>query len=118
MKPKNIKALHNQSRELSVRPISKDLFLVESRSNPRGQYIVTVRFSGEETVHARCTCPWAAHHGIACSHVLAVLDQLASIKDRRLSFWVNAEDAKRQKHRTFLLAGRGDDGVWITSRSA
>lgn len=118
MKPKNIKDLHNQGRDLTVRPIAKDLFVVESRSNPRGQYIVTVRFSGDQTVHARCTCPWAAHQGIACSHVLRVLDHLAGLKERKLSFWLNVEDAKRQKHRTFLLAGRGDDGVWITSRSA
>lgn len=118
MKPRNIKDLHHQSRDLSVRPIAKDMFVVESRSNPRGQHVVTVRFSGDQTVHARCTCPWAAHQGIACSHVLAVLDKLAELKDRKLSYWLDVDDAKRQKHRTFFLPGKGDDGVWITSRSA
>ncbi|NDJ85424.1 MAG: SWIM zinc finger family protein [Chloroflexi bacterium] len=119
MKPTNIKDLQSQSRNLTVRRVDRDTFVVESLSNPRGNHIVTVRFGDANTVYARCTCPWAKNHGVACSHVIAALEYLAGLKGRRLSFWLTQEDANRQKHRTFYLAGgrNRQEGVWITSRT-
>ncbi len=122
MRPKHIKQLQTQSRQLTVRRVDHHTFVVESVSNPNANHIVTVRFDKDGTVRARCTCPWAINRGVACTHVMAALEYLASRKGRTLSFWLSDEDAYRQKHRIFYLAGGsrdvGDSGVWITSRSA
>lgn len=119
MKPKNIKELQLESRRLRARRVDRHTYVVESRTNPQANHVVMVRFDDDGTVFTRCTCPWALHNGIACSHVLAALEYMASRKGRRLSFWLNHEDAQRQKHRTFYMAGTSkNDGVWITSRSA
>jgi uncharacterized Zn finger protein len=118
MKPTNIKQLHMQSRRLRVHPVSRDTYAVESTTNPAANHIVTVYFGQDDSVHARCTCPWALNSGIACSHVLATLEYLASRKGRRLSFWLDEADARRQKHRTFrLIDAREEGNVWITSRA-
>lgn len=118
MKPKHIKRIQSRSRRLKVRQVSRDTFVVTSISSPVAHHIVSVTFGTDATVRARCTCPWAINHGIACAHVMAALEYLASRKERTLSFWSNVEDARRQKHRLFLLTGDNSDGVWITSRSA
>lgn len=121
MKPTNIKALQAQSRHLRARLVDKHTVVVESASNPRANHVVTVRFGADGRVYARCTCPWALHNGIACTHVMAALEYLASLKDRTLSFWPTHADALRQKHRVFYLSdgsGEGEEGgVWITSRA-
>lgn len=120
MRPKYIKRLQAESKRLHVRRVDRQTYAVESTTNPLAQHIVTVRFGPHNTVHARCTCPWAINRGVACSHVMATLDHLAGQKGRRLSFWLTQEDAERQKHRTFYLAGASheEEGVWITSRPA
>jgi hypothetical protein len=119
MLPKNIKQLQSQSRELQARRVDRNTVVVESTSNPMANHVVTVRFDDDEhTISTRCTCPWAIHNGVACSHVMAALEYLASLKDRTLSFWLTEEAARRQKHRTFFLRGTNGEGVWITSRPA
>jgi hypothetical protein len=123
MKPTNIKRLQQQSRRLRVRRVDRNTYAVDSLSNPLANHIVTVYFSQNDVVHARCTCPWALNHGVACSHVMAALDFLASRKGRTLSFWSSSEEARRQKQRVFFLEGENrldgsPEGVWITSRSA
>lgn len=120
MKPKNLKQIQSQSKGLRVRRVDRGTYVVESVSNPAANHIVTVRFGAGGAVHARCTCPWALHSGIACSHVVATLEYLAGRKGRRLSFWPTEGDARRQKHRTFRLVDSRDSngGVWITSRGA
>lgn len=119
MTPKNIKQLQQQSRKLRARRVDRNTYVVESNSNPQANHVVMVHFEKDGTVHTRCTCPWAIHNGVACSHVLAALEYMASQKGRKLSFWLSHEDAERQKHRTFYLSGAGKaEGVWITSRSA
>lgn len=118
MKPRNIKQLQQQSKRLRVRRVGKHTLVVESVSNPIANHIVTVTFGPDHTIHARCTCEWAINRGVACSHVMAALDYLASTKQRKLSFWRDRSDAERQKHRLFYLSGGSDDGVWITSRTA
>lgn len=118
MIPKNIKHLQAQSRRLQARFVDKNTLVVSSVSNPEANHVVTVNFGRHDEIQARCTCPWAMHNGIACSHVMAALEYLASFKERRLSFWSNPEDARRQKQRVFVLKSqRGGEGVWITSRS-
>ncbi len=118
MKPKYIKQLQAQSRRLQARRVDHDTFVVESVSNPVANHVVTVKFEHDGTIHTRCTCEWAINQGIACSHVMAALEHLASIRGRTLSFWLTEEEAKRQKQRVFYLAGgRHEDGVWITSRA-
>jgi len=117
MIPTNIKSLQHESRRLRVREVDRNTFVVQSTTNPSANHIVTVCFGPHgETVHARCTCAWAMHNGIACTHVMAALEHLAAYKDRTLSFWQTEADARRQKQRVFQLTN-GRDGVWITSRN-
>lgn len=117
MKPINIKKIQRRSRDLQVRQVDRQTFVVDSATNPIAHHIVTVRFGRDQSVHARCTCQWALYEGVACQHVLAALDYLARRKGRRLSFWLNEEEAERQKHRLFYLHGpHNNDGIWITSR--
>ena len=122
MKPKNIKQLQAQSRQLRARRVDRHTLVVQSTSNPVANHIVTVEFNEDDVLHARCTCQWALNRGIACTHVMAALEYLASIKNRNLSFWATQEEARRQKQRVFYLSGNGrtpdpDNGVWITSRA-
>lgn len=118
MKPKNIKQLQSQSKKLRVWMVNRHTYAVESKTKNSALHLVTVRFERGGVVHARCTCPWAQHSGVACSHVMAALDYLANQKGRTLSFWQSEEDAQRQKHRVFRLGGDENGGVWITSRSS
>jgi hypothetical protein len=118
MKPRNIKQLQNRSKELYVNRINRNTLVVSSKSNPVANHIVTVYFGDEGEVHARCTCTWAVNGGIACAHVMAALEHLAALRQRKLSFWENREEARRQKHRVFHIAGSREDRVWITSRTA
>ena len=121
--PKNIKNLQDASRDLMARYVDKNTYVVESRTNPAANHIVTVTFDDEgRTVKARCTCAWANFNGIACSHVLAALEYMASQKERTLSFWNDENEARRQKHKLFKLIGKADNkdqsNIWITSRGA
>ena len=107
---------------MNARRVDRHTLVVQSTSNPAGNHIVTVEFGDEGMIQARCTCQWAVNRGIACSHVMAALEYLASMKKRTLSFWPTKEEAERQKHRVFYLAGAernhdSEDGVWITSRT-
>lgn len=119
--PKNIKNLQNTSRDLTAHRINKHSYSVESQTKPNSNYVVTVVFDDNgRTVEAHCSCTWANFNGIACSHVLATLEFMASQKERTLSFWNDENEARRQKHRLFKLVGKIDDkdqsNVWITSR--
>lgn len=122
MKPVNIKNLQARARDLHVRvfdparPGEAYTAVVESSSQSTFNQIVTIRFVSAEIINARCTCTWAQYGGVACTHVLAALNALASRKRRALSFWLTSEDAHRQKQRVFKLIGAGGTDVWITSR--
>lgn len=121
--PKNIKNLQDASRDLMAYRVDKHRYSVKSRTNQNAKHIVTVTFDDDgRTVEARCTCAWANFNGIACSHVLATLEYMASQKERTLSFWNDENEARRQKHRLFKLVGKADDkdqsNIWITSRGA
>lgn len=121
MKPVNIKEIQDKSRTLGVRlfdparPGDPYTAVVESTTNPAFNQVVTLRFSKNGDIRARCTCTWARFGGVACAHVLAALNRLAERKGRTLSFWLTPEDAGRQKHRLLRLVG--DDGyIFVTSR--
>ena len=120
--PKNIKQLQEHSRDLQARRVDRHTYVVASASDPTANHIVTINIKDDgRTLEARCTCQWARYQGIACSHVLATLEYMASLKERTLSFWKDEDSARRQKHRLFYLSGRNDDGnegIWITSRGA
>lgn len=122
--PKNIKELQHVSRDLTTKRIDFNTYAVVSRTNPESAYLVNVTFDDEGyTVQADCNCQWATFNGIACSHVLATLEFMASQKNRTLSFWNEESRARRQKHRLFKLVGnttqnRDQSHVWITSRNA
>lgn len=121
MKPTNIKHLQVRARQLQAHIIDRRTIAVASTTTPSANHIVTLDYDSEGTIRAHCTCPWALNGGIACSHVLAALDALAARRGRALSFWNSRAEARRQKHRTFRLAGNtstDEDGLWITSRSA
>jgi uncharacterized Zn finger protein len=118
--PSNIKELQNKSRDLQARRVDSQTYVVASTTSPTAHHVVTIHFdkAGRE-FKARCTCAWAEHNGIACSHVLAALEYMASLKRRTLSFWTDEEAARRQRHRLFhLVGGNPKEAVWITSRSA
>lgn len=119
MKPKNIKALQSESRDLQVRVVNRRTLVVESLSDPQGAHIVEVDFRPNNTVHAQCTCEWSQFRGVACKHVMAALEFLAEQKGRTLSFWLSVDDARRQKHRTFTLVhgNQRTQPIWITSRT-
>ncbi len=116
MKPHDIKKLQKRSRGMEVRRVSGNTLVVFSRTNPHLLHTVTVTWDKEQGgIRARCTCPWAQHGGAACSHVLAALNRIAAEQRRAISFWLNAEDARRQRHRVLTLKA-GDGDVYITSR--
>src|SRR5215217_7945913 len=99
MKPRQLKLLQNKSKKLDVRVIRPDengvfVVVVGSRSNAVLNRIVTVKFNEDDTIVARCTCMWAQHGGMACSHVIAALSKLAERKQRMLRFWATPEEAK------------------------
>ena len=119
MRPKEIKRLQAQARQLRARAITPDMLIVESRRNPNAHHIVTIETEPDGSLRARCTCPWAQNGGYGCSHVMAALQHLAGSRHRILSFWLDKEDAERQRHRMLHLAGDrrdGDNGIWITTR--
>lgn len=117
MKPKNIKNLQGRARNLKAHILNRNVIVVESTTTPTANHVVTVEYDSEGTIHTRCTCPWAMNGGMGCAHTLAALEALAARRGRALSFWESHDEARRQKHRTFFLAGRRkDEGLWITSR--
>ncbi len=117
MHPREIKKLQSRSRNLRVKQIAPNTLVVTSRSNPYANHIVSIETGAEETIRARCTCPWAQNGGYGCSHVLAALSFLASRQKRALSFWLDLADAQRQRHRILTLAGfEGDGAIYITTR--
>jgi len=125
MRPKELHRLKEKGKRMSVRIIAPDMSntpytaIVGSTSNAAYNHFVTVRFEPNGTIVARCTCPWAAHGGIACSHVMAALTRLAEKKQRTLSFWPTHEDAARQKHAMFSLTDNtSGEKIWVTSRRA
>ena len=125
MRPSQLKVLQAKSKRLHAQMITSHheekafVMIVGSRSNAALNRVVTVRFQPDGTIYARCTCQWAEHGGIACSHVIAALNKLAEHKQRRLSYWLTSEEAHRQKKALFQLTGdQASDLVWITSRSA
>jgi hypothetical protein len=122
-KPTQIKALQAKSKRLTAyllkqqHPGDAHVVLVASSSNPALSFVVMIKFEENGTVHARCTCEWARHGGVACSHVICALSKLASVKKRSLSFWLTPEEAQRQKQSLFRL-NAGKEDIWITSRAA
>lgn len=119
MKPREIKKLQRLARNLTVKQLSPTVLLVHSKSSPHGHHIVTVERQADNTLRARCSCPWAQHGGYGCSHVMAALAYLAEARQRSVSFWSTKDDAERQRNRILHLAGdlRDDDsGLWITTR--
>jgi hypothetical protein len=122
-KPTKIKALQAKSKRLTAYVLKQQsasdphVVLVTSSSNPALSFVVMIKFGQDGTIHARCTCEWARHGGIACSHVIAALSKLASTKKRTLSFWLTPEEAHRQKQSLFRL-NAGAENIWITSRAA
>src|SRR5262245_9177010 len=122
-KPTRIKALQAKSKRLTAYVLRQQqandphVVLVTSNSNPALSFVVMIKFERNGVIHARCTCEWARHGGVACSHVIAALSKLASTKRRILSFWLTPEEAERQKQSLFRL-NAGSEDVWITSRAA
>jgi hypothetical protein len=118
MLPKHIKQVQARSRKLEARVISPYSVIVDSGSEPPGRYAVSVRYQGGQ-IRTTCTCSWSSHSGVACSHVMAALEALASRRGRTLSYWLTEDEARRQRHRRFFLTRGGmQGGVWITSRPA
>lgn len=119
MRPQHIKQLQHRSRDLRVGRVNETTFAVDSATDPDQRYIVKLVPDRKGRIHSSCTCTWGRFKGVACSHVMATLNHVAEQKGRKLSFWENEEDAKRQKNRIFELAGSNNaDYVWITSRAS
>ena len=122
MRPKKIKDLQARSKKLLVRVIDPEvpgdpyIMVVTSATNRYLSRIVAVKFGRDGTISARCTCQWAQHGGLGCTHVIAALSKLAARKKRALSFWLTPEDAHRQKQHLFRLGDGTAENIWITSR--
>ncbi len=119
MKPTKIKKLQARSKNLRARIVAPNTLVVTSRSNPYAHHIVTLETEPDGSIHARCTCPWAQNGGYGCSHVMAALNHVAAKQQRVLSFWLDIDEAKRQRHRILRLAGANRDGaIYMTTRPA
>lgn len=116
--PKNLRDLRERSKHLTATILNAHTVIVSSDSNAVANHLVTLKYNAGAIISARCTCPWAQHGGVACSHVIAALERLAEYKGRKLSFWHSRAEAERQKKRTFRISGRQNEDVWITSRTA
>jgi uncharacterized Zn finger protein len=122
MRPKKIKDLQARSKKLMVRimdPLEPDdpyVMIVNSGTNPYLSRVVTIKFGRDGTISARCTCQWAQHGGMGCTHVIAALSKLAARKKRALSFWLTPEEAQRQKQHLLRLSDGRTENIWITSR--
>jgi uncharacterized Zn finger protein len=120
MKPTQIKQLQTKSKALEVKVLRPshpgEPFQALVQSSSTLSHLVTVRFTRDGSIDASCTCAWAEHGGVGCSHVIAVLSKLAHLKQSSLSFWATQEEARRQKRRMFRLVGKQGEGLWITSR--
>lgn len=118
MLPKHIKQVQRRSRHLHARQVGRQTIVVDSATEAPGRHAVTIRYDPQsDTITAYCTCNWSNYNGVACSHVMAALEMLASRKGRSLSYWLTEDEARRQRHKRFFLTRGGDDeGVWITSR--
>src|SRR5258708_33702846 len=95
-KPTRIKALQAKSKRLTAyvlkqqHPGDPHVVLVASSSNPALSFIVAIKFEEDGRVHARCTCEWARHGGVACSHGVCGPPQITSTQERVCSFVLNA----------------------------
>lgn len=117
MKPNSLKGQQGRSRNLKAHIVNRNLIVVSSTTTPTANHVVTVEYDKQGVIHTRCTCIWAMNGNIGCTHTVAALEALAAKRGRALSFWETKDQARRQKHRTFYLAGkRADEGLWITSR--
>jgi uncharacterized Zn finger protein len=122
MRPKKIKDLQARSKKLMVRimdpvePGDPYIMIVNSGTNPYLSRVVTIKFGHDGTISARCTCQWAQHGGMGCTHVIAALSKLAARKKRALSFWLTPEEAHRQKQHLLRLSDGRTENIWITSR--
>jgi uncharacterized Zn finger protein len=94
-----LKALQRESRHLDVVPLTTDetRYHVSSGSTPGRYYEVRIN---PATLEGSCSCPWAAHGGVNCKHVLAVL-RAHYAPQGQLSFWQRRQDARRQ-HRPVI----------------
>ena len=115
MKPRHLKLLHQKAKRLKTIIIDSNTVLVQSQKTPN--HIVTLRPRRDGRIEAHCTCAWALHGGIACSHVLAALTVLAAQKKRQVSFWLTPEEAQRQRHHILQVTGEKGSSIWLTSRS-
>jgi len=115
-KIKSDKVIQKKSRKHVVVPAGQDRFhrdLFRVTSGSSGETYTVAIFKGEA---GTCTCPWGTHRpGLDqrsnCSHVLAVLNELAPVS---ASGWANPEDAARQHRHSF----DGGDGLVITVRKS
>jgi uncharacterized Zn finger protein len=115
-KPVHLKRLQARSKRLTVRRVARDTYVCASKSRPSLQHVVTVGWQQNESIHARCTCPWSVYGGFGCVHVMAVLRTIAERQNKRISFWSTHEEAERQRHRVLRLTGDGWEEIFITSR--
>ncbi len=62
-----------------------------------------------------CDCP-AGVHGLCCHHVLTVFRTEMRELGKRVAFWANEEDMRRQKRRPFRIVTE-KQVVYVTVRS-
>ena len=108
---RNAKQLQAKAKTHDIKPVTG-----------KGQWVVTSGTSNNEyTVFAleyggyACTCKFGKKQRLGsrpCSHILAVMDYLESVKGRTLSYWPDDESADRQ-HRPVERVG---PDLWSTSR--
>lgn len=117
MLPKNLLKLQEKSRLHTATVHNGNAVTVASLGNARITFFVTLDYQDEQVIHPRCTCPWARHGGVACSHVMAALEKLAETQGRCVSFWLTREDAEKQHERVWQIGGKAEESLWMTSRA-
>lgn len=89
----------------------KNYYIVSSMTDHHRYYPVRIKHVADG-LRVLCSCEHARHNGEGCVHAIAVLNSLAKVHNKRLSFWNSEEDAKSQKHRITRVG----ENIWATSQ--
>ena len=97
------KKLQAKAKTHGIRPVSgKGQWVVTSGTSQKEYTVFALEYGGYA-----CTCKFGKNHHLGsrpCSHIMAVMDYLESVKGRTLSYWPDDEGAERQ-HRPVERVG-------------
>ena len=96
---RNAKALQAKAKTHDIRPVSgKGQWVVTSGTSQKSYTVFALEYGGYA-----CTCKFGKNQRLGsrpCSHIMAVMDYLESVKGRTLSYWADNGSADRQHRPT------------------